>query len=73
MSTSLTRDEFLKRLVERNEQFELSIKNGLKQVDANIKVRYESPNNIYIELSEFIGTIASDVILRAVDIVYQDQ
>lgn len=78
MSISLTRDEFVERLNEREKLFELSIihdideMSNLKQFNTLVKVQHEKPNSVNIELSQLIGTLARKALFRAIDLVYQD-
>ncbi len=74
MPISLTRDEFLERLAERNKLFVTAIKHDLKQFERPpsspiVYVKYDGGE---IEVHEFIGKVVTDCLFRAVDLVYQE-
>ena len=74
MTISLTKDEFLKRLDERGQLFEVAIGYDLKELkrspnSPNMFVQYEDGQ---VELHEFIGKLVNDTIFRVIDLVYQD-
>jgi len=73
MPVSLTKEEFLNRFAERNRLFQVAVSQDVERMKALIKVRYESPNNIRIELNDAVGDILKRTIFRVVDLVYLDQ
>ena len=73
MSVSLTKDEFLNRFAERNKLFTIALLEDLQKMKLLIKVRYESPNNIHIELTDAVADIVKSTIFRVIDLVYLDQ
>ena len=70
MAVSLTKEEFLERFIRRKEQFEMVINS--QQVRDQLKIRIDS-NNIHIDLSQLVGTLIGDALLRIVNLVYQDK
>lgn len=70
MAVSLTQDEFIKRFYERKQLFLNAILHDLEQIANTIKVRHTGPD-VRIDLSIFAGTLISNAVLSAIDIVYQ--
>ena len=73
MAVSLTKEEFLNRFAERNKLFKIAVSRDVEQMKTLIKVRCESPNNIYIELNDAVADILIRTIFRVIDLVYLDQ
>ena len=74
MSISLTRDEFLQRLAERNKLFVTAISNDLKQFkrSPNSPITYVKYDGGEIEIHEFIEKLVRDALLRAIELIYQE-
>jgi hypothetical protein len=78
MSVSLTKEEFLKRLTERQDFFILAVNHDFtsfkSKIRADITINPDVPHKPEVNLvvDEFANELVKKSIRRAVDLVYQD-
>ncbi len=75
MSSSLTKEEFLQRFIDRNKLFQAAIIHDLENINIQIKeqVRIQhDKNNINVDISQLVGKLIGNALMRAVDLVYRD-
>lgn len=75
MPVSLTRDEFLERFAEREKLFQIAIAHDLEQTDVNklVNAWVDPENKLHVVFGELFATLLGESILRAVNLVYQEQ
>ena len=73
MPVSLTRDEFLERLREREKLLRIAIAHDLEHSKDPIKFGHEANGDIYFEMSEALGPVFRNILLRVIDLVYQEE